>query len=276
MIIKPMLAGKGTFKDLPKILKKHNDLLLSRKIDGIRCLYIDGIPQSRSGKTHRNIHIQSMFKELYDILGDMIILDGELMNTTDGTTGKNFSANTEHIMSIKNKPTNLKYFIFDVVDDTMAANERYQVMKKLKLPDWCVVLEKIRIEQATEEQISDYYLSFIDEGYEGLIFQDTESTYKHNRSTLNEAKLIKLKPEEDTEAIIVGVNRLYTNNNTKEINELGYSQRSTKKEGLSSEDLVGSFTCKTIKSQYFEEGISFSVGSGLTMKQREDFWDIKD
>ena len=274
-MFKCMLATKY---DPKKLFKSSKSYLISSKLDGIRCISINGVPQSRSGKIHRNLYIQEKFKELADF---PYILDGELLNSEDGSgvTLSSFSANIDGIMTIKSKLPKLKYFIFDMIDeDDLGAMDRYNKLKNLKsngsLPDWCIVVEKKEVFSFND--IQDITAEFSDLGYEGSMIQGVDTKYKNGRSTVREEKLLKIKEVSDAESIITGFIPLYKNNNSLEKDELGYAKRSTAQDGLVALDMLGSLVTETIPSGNIKGGEILKIGSGFTKAERISLWNKRE
>ena len=96
---KPMLAA--SCDDIDQL---RYPLLATQKIDGIRCLIIDGVAMSRSLKPIPNRYIQSIIgKREYNGL------DGELV------VGSSFQQATSGIMSSDGEP-DFTYHVFDLWD----------------------------------------------------------------------------------------------------------------------------------------------------------------
>lgn len=272
---------KGETVDFTKLFKKITEYYISPKYDGIRGICVNNSLQSYSGKPFRNVYINNLFSDLLKKLPSNIVLDGELINSPDGTgvSLKDFSENIDGIMTIAKPLPNIKYFIFDMFDKENPfepVEDRYEKLKtyKNKLPEWCIVVEKHIVKSIKE--IENYYENFLLRGYEGAVLQGLGLPYKQGRSTALQQHCLKIKPEQDAEAVVIGYIPLYKNQNEQETNELGYSKRSTSQVGLIEMPLLGSLQCKTLKSGFFDEGIVFNVGGGFTMKQREEFWQNKE
>ncbi len=266
-MIKPMLAASTNRNNIPKLFN-GTKYLMSYKFDGIRCLNVNNIPISRSGKTMRNLYLQEIFSQL----PQEIIFDGELLIPNKDNT---FSRNTDGIMTIKKKLPDVKYFIFDIVSGENAL-ERYEYLLSIKdsLPEWCVVVDKIPVTEYQE--YLNFYQHSISIGYEGVMLQLVDGKYKQGRSTLKEKYLIKTKEIITLEATIVGCTQKTINHNESLPDELGYSKKSSAKAGLEYIEQLGAFVCKTIKSDYFEEGIEFKIGTGFTDAERTDIWNNKN
>lgn len=266
--IKPMLAI--AFKDAKEYFTKttttkskiaNRDCLISRKIDGIRCVVKYGNSFSRSGKPIKNKYITEKLKEM----PNEYIFDGEL---TTGEISKKatFASLTEGIMKIKGEP-NFTYHLFDIVDENIPHEERHSLLLSLKdsLPEYCKIVEKTKV--STLENIEKIASSYIEEGYEGAMINLCNGIYKFGRATKTNPVLVKYKEFIDDEAIIVGYEELETNLNELFEDELGFAKRSTSKDGKIKAGALGSFICE-------RNGIRFKCGSGigLTKQLRIDLW----
>jgi len=122
---------------------------------------------------------------------------------------------------------------------------------------------------ASQAEAESKLQQFIDEGYEGGILRSFKGKYKQGRSTLKEGYLLKLKRFLDDEAVVIGFEERMQNNNVKEVDERGYSKRSSKKAGLVGADTLGSLIVQW-------NGVTFNVGSGFDDAQRKEVWQNKD
>ena len=82
---------------------------------------------------------------------------------------------------------------------------------------------------------------------------------------------MKLKRFVDSEAMILGFSELMHNENEAEVNELGYTKRSHKKEGMVASGLLGAFGVRDIVTN-----VEFDVASGLDEELKKEIWDNKD
>ena len=102
MAFRPLLAADATDADI------RYPVLASPKIDGIRCLIVNGKAVTRSLKPIPNEHIRSML-EKYAPDG----ADGEIV------VGDSFNATTSAVMSRDGEPE-FTYFIFDDCKESFA------------------------------------------------------------------------------------------------------------------------------------------------------------
>lgn len=249
---KPLLAY--TIKSMDDI---QFPVLCSSKIDGIRCVVIDGVAYSRSLKLIPNKHIQ----EKVAILPKDVIFDGELL------VGGNFQETTSGVMSIEGTP-DFKFLVFDCIkniEDKFI--DRVKLLDSFTLPSFCEVLKQTKV--TSNNELKAFYDKQLEKGFEGVIVRSLDGSYKFGRSTKKEGIIGKLKPFVDEEFEVIGFTAYFENVNESELNELGYKKKSSKKEGKREKDLLGSFICK-------HENGEFSVGSGLTLEQREFFWYNKE
>jgi DNA ligase-1 len=251
--LKPMLAE--TCKDIDKV---EFPVLATPKIDGIRCLTVEGgTPKSRSLKKIPNNHIRYML-ETWGMEG----LDGELW-IRGATT---FGEVSGPIMRVEGTP-DFEYKVFDVWDKPeLTYRKRMEVMKerlKAPRPEWVTLV--IPEECYNSGGLMAFWNKCASEGYEGAIFRDPEGGYKFGRST--RGMMAKLKVFQDDEAEIIGFEELMTNTNKAVKNALGRTERSSAKAGKIPAGKLGKFVCRDLKTN-----IEFECGTGYTDAQRKSFW----
>lgn len=255
---RPMLAAKcGDISDL------RFPVIASPKVDGIRCVIINGVPHSRSLKPIRNRFVQRYFGEH----STNWPLDGELV------VGDNFQYTTSGIMSFAGEP-DFSYWIFDLVDTELTYVERLNVLNLAigSLPGRFTMLPFQSIGNAYE--LKCYEQACLEMGLEGVCLRTPDSPYKYGRSTLKEQWLVKLKQFEDCECIIIGFNELMHNENVPDISALGYQERSTHRENMVPGDALGSLRVRALAGTY--EGAEFNVGTGFSEEMRRQIWGMRD
>ena len=263
-ITKPMLAAS-----LENIDSIKFPVYVTPKLDGIRCLKIDGNIVSRTFKPIRNTELAAAIK---DLLPDDS--DGELI------MGGTFQNTTSMVMSADKTIGNEKayFYWFDYVldDHKKPYLERMNDMKKFVedhpeiLTDSPVkIVPLIPTEINTVEELVQYESEVLEKGFEGVMLRTSHGPYKFGRSTLKEGSLVKMKKFDDDEAIVIGFSELSKNINDKTMNELGDMKRSSHKEGKIGQDTLGSFIVVWRETE-------FSIGSGFTAEQRKEFWDQRN
>lgn len=257
---KPMLAVAADFT------KIRYPVYASPKLDGIRCLIIDGVAKTRTLKDVPN-------KEISALLSQACLngLDGELI-VGEPTSKTVYNETVSQVMAHDKGAANVTFYVFDA-HDVPAATYRHRLDSLIdQMPGFqanCSISIKL-LDQVlihNEEEMLAYEAKCVAEGYEGIILRSPEAPYKYGRSTVNEGYLIKVKRFEDSEAEIIGFEEEMFNGNEATTNELGRTKRSSAQAGKSGKNTLGAFTVRDILS-----GIEFSVGTGLTAADRADFW----
>jgi DNA ligase-1 len=256
MISRPMLAAKI---DDPDYQIKF-PVLASPKLDGIRCLVLDGgRVVSRRLKPIPNKSIRSYLAK-YCPPG----LDGELMLPE---MSGNFQQVTSIVMS-RDGGDEWEYCVFDNLAKIHSKKPEFEYritsLDKLNIPKVRVV-PHLMLHDDTE--LSAYEKVCLRQGYEGVMLRDPDGPYKQGRSTLREGYLIKLKRFTDSEAIVIGYEERCRNENEAKVNELGYSKRSSHKANKVPAGTLGSLVCRDIKSD-----VEFNVGTGFDDALRAKLW----
>lgn len=253
--MKPMLAATTDGTDL------RYPLLISPKLDGIRCIVQNGVALSRSLKPIPNKFVQQVLKT-----GKLNGLDGELIVGADRGPGV-FARSSSGIMSVEGEPD----FCFHVFDDHSKAEQKFRyriesVMQRCKqLGDYVAPVKHIII--ANEQALLKHEAIYLADGYEGVMIRAVDGPYKEGRSTLKEGFLLKLKRFLDAEAIVIGYEEQMHNENEATTNELGYKERSSKKQGKVAAGVLGALKVKDCKTK-----IEFDIGTGFDADQRRLLW----
>lgn len=246
--MRPMLAA--TVKDL-SILKYP--VYCTPKLDGIRCLVINGVAYTRNMKLIPNHHIRASLALLNIDTDGELVIDNDFQKTQSG------------VMTQKGIPAFI-YKIFDYL--SFKKSDKYiwrvRVLADQSLPHFCKIL--MPIEVTDSQQLLHYENNCLNYGFEGIIIRN-DSCYKQGRSTLKEQGMLKLKRFTDSEAVVLGFLPRMHNANPKKTNELGYSQRSTHKGNMVKLETLGALQVRDLKT-----GIEFEIGSGFNDKQRKQFW----
>lgn len=257
--IQCMLAAKT-----PDMTKLTFPLLVSKKLDGVRCLIVDGVAYSRNMKPIASRQVQSLFgrRELNG-------LDGELIAGL--ANAKNcYRRTTSSVMSAAN-PDDITFHVFDQwnSDEPFRNRARHiaEILRRLKNErvEW--------VEQKTItsiDELQDEEERALTQGYEGLMLRAANAPYKYGRSTAREGYLVKLKRFCDAEARVIGYEELMHNANEKTTNALGRTARSAHKTGKQAGAMLGALCVQCLTT-----GATFNVGSGFTAAEREALWAVR-
>lgn len=263
-MFKPMLAPHEK-TNLDTI---QYSLLASRKLDGIRLLFIRGEMLSRSLKPIPNQQLREKFKEIIEYSAQYDhILDGEIFSP-DLT----FQQITHYVMTIdlgeEKVPESLQFHCFDIVKNMdLAEPFSYRVanVEKLNLKN-LVKLPQVSVNSAEEVRL--LFEETLAQGLEGLILRDPEGRYKCGRGTIKEGLIYKVKPWVTYDSKITGVDQATKVNEDadKKINELGRSVTSKKKDDRHVIEQAANFFV-----QHNGQELKVSLSS-MTHAERDEVW----
>lgn len=253
---KPMLAGN--IKSPYDLSDLYYPLIASPKIDGIRCIIRDGIPVSRSLKPIPNLYIRNKLSNIA-----FNGFDGELIVGS----GHNFQDTTSGIMRVDGRPD----FKFCVFDDCRIKEMAYisrvaqysQRIRDINI-DWIHAVPTVEV--LNQDQLEAYLEMYIHNGYEGVMVRSKFGPYKYGRSTFNEGSLVKIKPLEDSEAVVQGFIEQEANLNEAFTGELGQTKRSTHQANKVGKKTLGAIVLSN--SQFGE----FNIGTGFNDELRNEIW----
>jgi len=245
MIKRPLLAG--TVKDMDAI---KYPVMASAKLDGIRCLVLDGKALTRSFKPIPNNHIRQTIEGMFqhDVDGEIIV------------EGKTFNEVQSAVMTVEGEPW-FRYLVFDMPARQEASfRQRYDYLCSLYSRH---TLHHVVIDD--KEALLKYEETVLKSGAEGVMIRSPEGKYKEGRSTVKEGILLKIKRFKDAEAVVVDVIEEQSNTNAKEKDAFGLAKRSTKKEGKVGKGVMGSLLVEY-------KGEQFGIGTGFTGATRYYIW----
>jgi DNA ligase-1 len=250
-----MLAGK-----VESVEALVYPLLASPKLDGVRCLIINGQAVSRNLKPIPNGAVR-------DMLSGLPAMDGELVvgppNARDA-----FNRTSSGVMSRDGIPL-FMFYVFDCL-----TNVPYPFHARMQLansytnscnPNYVQFLEHVEI--TTPAELLEYEKAALDLGYEGVMVRSPTGPYKHGRSTLKEGYLLKLKRFEDAEAIVIGFEEKEHNDNPQTQDELGRAKRSSHKANKRGANTLGALVVRCAATEQ-----EFNIGTGFSEAERADIW----
>lgn len=215
-------------------------VVVSAKLDGIRCLIDRGVAISRNGKPIRNAHIQRALGK-HEFYG----LDGELIVGPPSGEGV-FNRTTSGVMSESGTP-DFTYWVFDTFfSQGTPFTRRYADLLSYNLAPPIRILPQRYV--ATLTELEDFERETLAAGFEGVMLRRPDGPYKQGRSTLNEQILLRIKRFRDGEAKIVGYEEGRTNLNAPTLDALGYTERSTHAENMRPAGKIGTLICEDLKT----------------------------
>lgn len=276
-IKKPMLADN---KDWDPVKVEGNlPLAAFIKLDGIRCLVHDGVGYSRSLKPLPNQQLQAKIAQYAEQLEGF---DGEIII---GSFTDEFCFKKSHRSCMKGDLSaedpavyEHRFICFDLWNEPdLTYEERHQKLSQragLSQVPFVEVLEYDVL--TTYQEVLDFAEEALDYGHEGSIFRRLDALYKHGRATTNCGGLYKNKSVVDTEIIVTAFHELMTNNNPKEVNELGRTKRSTHQANLVPGGTLGAVE----GTGKFPDGRPFTVKvgvfKGFTKEDLQNIWNKRD
>lgn len=241
---------------------------VSPKLDGIRVLGMNGKAMTRSMKELPNRYIQSIFASgIYDGL------DGEIIVGPPNAPDVYRTTNSA-VMSKAGEP-DFTYHVFDRWDlQYITFDTRHKNLEVLCCPPKAFVLHKVELVPQVKVHdlagLLEVESHWLEAGYEGVMGRSIDGVYKYGRATMKEGTLWKLKRMSTSEAAVLEVVELQHNLNAASTNELGYTERSSAKEGKVGAGTMGALLVRDINS-----GVEFSIGTGFTDEDRQWFWNCK-
>lgn len=280
---RPMLAAntgtEETLEAIDKHLRRDGFLYLQPKFDGFRCLFDNGIPRSRSWKSLPNKHLQQFAERHSSILG---CLDVEQVPTSG-----------DQVVAFRDAMSNLRrhdgtedfnLFAFDIWGpDTKylpyskrnaAAQKIVSNLEEALFPSSSPLVICPTYNVTSMDEIMSWEEKLLGMDFEGIILRRESPAYKWGRSTLNEGVLMKLKRITTSEAIVIGYEPQYQNNNEALVDALGYTRRSAHQANLVQRNRLGALHCRLIA----EPDITFKIGvfRGLGHSDLESLWEQRE
>jgi DNA ligase-1 len=261
VIKKPMLAE--TCEDIAAL---RYPVYASQKVDGIRCLKVNGQAVSRKFKPIPNHHIRQTIERLCTDG-----MDGEII-----IPGASFNQIQSLVMSEQGEP-DFVYLAFDYVatdlSEPFAARiERLTEWKGQNPSKVVLVLPQLLVADAAS--LIELEEKLVASGAEGVMVRHPGGPYKCGRSTAREGYLLKIKRFEDSEAEVIGFEEQLRNENEAQKDALGHTKRSSHKANLVPAGTLGKFLVREIGDTAWK-GREFAIGTGegLTHALRKEVWD---
>lgn len=255
---RPMLAGR-----IENLSLLNYPFLGSPKIDGYRGIYSDGAFFTRSGKRHPSPAVASLAKRIKEsgiteILDGELIIEGESFNDAGGLLRRGDYAGA------------VTFLVFDLMHEGLNAQERYQLLSALseKFPSGVKLLKQTWIPD--EKTLLSFEDACLSAEYEGVCLRNPFARYKHNRGTMKDQTLLKLKRFSTAEARIISVIPRYHNENPLEESPLGYAERASNKENLIETDLLGAFEVVGITEPFKDVPFLIGTFNGLTDEDKRN------
>lgn len=239
-------------------------VLATPKLDGIRCLVINGKAVSRTFKPIPNDHIRTQIEwaaRRNGFGGQQV--DGEIL-----VRNRTFNELSGDVRRSDGKP-DFYYAVFDIIGPKGLSEpytDRMQRLAGAGFASFCELVVPHTI--SNPAALLAYEEKCIAEGYEGVMVRSPSSPYKCGRSSTNEGYLLKVKRFEDDEAIIIGVEEMMENQNVATRDAFGRTERSSHKENMVPKGTMG----KLVVKWRGKEHVTFEIGTGYDAATRQAIW----
>lgn len=262
MTVKPMLACSES----PDLQAISYPKAISPKLDGFRCLIVNGQAMSRKMIPIPNLYVQEALSSLPHGL------DGELI--VGPPTGEQvFTTTAKGVGKTSGKP-DFTFWVFD--DFSVQGNfvERYKAAREAVKKAPCFYARMVEHTTVfSAEQARMYSDARLAEGYEGAMLRSLGGPYKHGRSTMKEEWLLKIKFWQDAEGLILDYYEQETNLNEAQKDAFGRTKRSTAKAGKVGNGTLGG---ANVRWHNGKEEIEFGLAAGGTNEEVAALWAIRD
>jgi DNA ligase-1 len=253
-IQKPMLAV-----DCGDTAKLQYPVYATPKLDGIRCMKVNGSIVSRNFKPIPNNHIRET-------------LERELPEGADGEICLRNTMAFHEVTSAVMRETGTPDFVYCMFDlfSPLGYMDRMTLMRGCVGSGTNIIMPLYPVTIRNETELLAYETDMLALGYEGVMVRTGTGPYKFGRSTVREGYLLKVKRFTDSEAIILGFVERMHNGNEATKDAFGRTERSSHKENMVPMDTLGALQVRDIKS-----GVEFEVGTGFNDETRKEIWNNK-
>ena len=246
------------------------------KIDGVRALNINGTLTGRSLDPFKGFGITEYWSK-----PEFQYLDGEMTLGADAASSERLCSLTTGALGAFKGVTSMADVYLHCFDWLAEPNlpyfQRYEMLKAYveKLDHPRVKLVPLHIANNREE-LDALIARFFDEGYEGAIIRNLGAPAKEGRPSKVKQELVRVKGWMDSEMLVTGFTEGQTNTNEAKTNTLGRTERSSAKDGMVPNGMVGSIHGTMIGDCFhpitgeklFADGLPITIGTG-TMTDAE-------
>lgn len=267
--MKPQLANDAVISAV------QYPTILQPKIDGVRALSINGTLTGRSLDPFKGFGITEYWSK-----PEFKYLDGEMTLGADAASSERLCSLTTGALGAFKGVTSMADVYLHCFDWLAEPNlpyfQRYEILK-----DYVEKLDHPRVKLVpsyianNREELDALVSKFFDAGYEGAIIRNPRSRLKEGRPT-KEGQLWRIKGWMDSEMLVTGFTEGQTNTNEAKTNTLGRTERSSAKDGMVPNGMVGSIHGTMIGDCFhpitgeklFADGLPITIGTG-TMTDAE-------
>jgi len=276
-----------------ELIQYDRGIVASYKVDGNRCMCVDGHLFSSSWKHPSNIHLYRMLAALRKLCMDRkMVIDFEVYSPK--SAGHHAMLSGFVNSHANSPPDDLQFYVFDAAplsewEDQcfhMPFEERiklYQSIVDELDQDFVVSAMQVRLYDA--RQVTDLYSVALEKKYEGLmirhlsIWQDGSRMrggfWKHGRATLKQAVMFKMKNYVTIDGYILNViqRRMLKDDWPRKYDQNGHLIRPLEKDAYTVTDMVGGFIVEIPGDPPIITEIGF--GKGFDHDWRRKVWRVR-
>lgn len=243
-------------------------LIVQPKIDGVHLLNRDGQVLARTLKKFANDNLQKLFGGAF-----LSGICGEVIFSTD-KSAENLCRKTTSSVNTIDGTDDFTLVAFDFIPDesseSVCYTYRYDALKKLlaHFEGRIEVVESVTVN--SHEELLEFEQQCLEKGYEGVIVRDPSESYKRGRCGKTHMGCWRVKRMIEEEIFVTSIVEGKSNQNEAKINELGRSSRSTHKDNMIPNGMVGSIVGTLVKDVVdpssgkilFEKDLEIKVSAG--------------
>ena len=207
--VEPMLAK--LYRDYSSKIDFSKECWIAQcKFNGMRCVATKDGLFTRKGERYLTCkHIEEELKPFFDEHPDAV-LDGELFNENLRQQLNEISKlirKTVHITQedLDRSRSLVKYYVYDGYGFDKYTKDDHYDQRKPKIDQYFHKYSYVELVQNWSVQSSSdlekVYADYVDAGHEGIMLRNCKAPYENKRSKY----LLKVKPEDDSEAVIVDI-----------------------------------------------------------------------
>ena len=255
------------------------------KIDGVRALNLNGTLTGRSLKEFEGYGITNYFDGI-NSKTSLVGLDGEMiLGDNPASSDRLCSLTTGAIGAFKDvtEMADVHWWIFD---DCTFPGDSYEMrygrakarVAELRHPRIHIVPLFIA---HNREQLDAFIARFFEEGYEGAVIRNLNAPAKEGRPSKVTQQFVRVKAWGDAEMLVTGLTEGNENTNEAKTNLLGRTERSSAKDGMVPNGMVGSIQ-GTLLADYvspitgkvlFKKGLAITISTGcMTNAEAAYYW----
>lgn len=242
-------------------------LMAMPKIDGVRGLNFGNGLVGRSLKPFKNRRVTEMFSKDW-----FVGLDGEITaGRGKPPVAPDLCRATTSRLNSEDGSDDVSWGVFDYISPAtkdMTYFRRQEILSRMVelMPAVQYGVYVVPFDVVDDvSHLAKVEAKRAEQGYEGVILRDPYGKYKEGRATVSEGSFLRIKRFVDAEALVVGIVPGMTNGNEAKVNALGHTERSSHKENMRPNGMVGSLVCRVLGDVVYRGQLLFTADQEITV-----------